>query len=180
MIDVKLYGYLKEQYGSTLQLDVNSVSECIRALCANFSDFRKDFIKEKFYILVDRVSIGYNEVINLINGHTIEIIPLVHGASGSFLKILVGAALIGASFLVPGAGVFASFASSFLFGTGVALILGGISELLFSPKKADDEDQDKNYAFGGPINSSRQGAGVPIAYGKIMAGSSVISAGLHS
>lgn len=178
MITVKLEGFLGEKYGTQFNLAINSVGECIHALSANFKEFKKDVIHEKFYVFVDNISIGLNEAIHAIGGKEIRIVPLVYGGGGKFFKILTGAVLIAASFAIGGP--FAGFTASFLFGTGVALVLGGISELLFAPKDARDEEQDKNSGFGGPVNNTRQGSGVPIAYGKILTGSSVISAGLSS
>ena len=122
----------------------------------------------------------------------IKIIPAI-GGSGGLGKVLLGAALIGLSF-IPGlqaplfaatwgplAGVsFASIAGSI----GFSLVLGGVSSMLFKPNtvKSTSSERPNNrpsYSFNGAINTVGQGNPVPLAYGRLRVGSQVISAGLR-
>ena len=73
-------------------------------------------------------------------------------------------------------------------GDGLALparrwCLAAFQMLTKTPKfeaGADRPDNKPSYAFDGPLNTTAQGNPVPLAYGKILAGSQVISAGLEA
>ena len=110
-------------------------------------------------------------------------------------QILLGAALIGLSF-VPFGGAFSGFASGGgLFGGGFAtagfgskallyvganLVLGGISAMLTPLPSIDNSEADpeNSFAFSSPINVSRAGIPIPLIYGRRVVGSAVISAGI--
>jgi predicted phage tail protein len=130
-----------------------------------------------------------------------SITPVIAGAGGrGFGSILFGGLLIGASFFFPGAGAFgvASIGSA---GTGVAataglagvlttvgtslslmgasLVLGGIAQIISPmPEFGDDSEKLRNFTFSGITNTDQQGLPVPIAYGRVVVGSAVISTGL--
>ena len=67
---------------------------------------------------------------------------------------------------------------------GIALTLMGVSEMLFplpkTPEFADEEDPRISFSFSGVQNTSRAGTSHPIAYGEIVTGSVVISAGIDT
>ena len=67
---------------------------------------------------------------------------------------------------------------------GVGLTLMGVSEMLFPlPKPKDfsnEEDPRISFSFSGVQNTSRAGTSHPIAYGEIVTGSVVISAGIDT
>jgi len=119
----------------------------------------------------------------------IKIIPVIAGAKSGFFKVLFGAALIGLSFWNPASGLMTSTfgatsisLSSIAFSVGTSLALGGISQLLApSPKSAAPVDAPNNlpsFAFDGANNSVVQGNAVPVGYGRMRVGSTVISSGL--
>ena len=65
---------------------------------------------------------------------------------------------------------------------GASLIMGGVIELLTPQQKVtssgDSADNTPSYNFNGPVNTTAQGHPVPLAYGEVMTGSAVISAGV--
>ena len=61
-------------------------------------------------------------------------------------------------------------------GLGTQLTIGGVGALLTPTPK--DVEETNNYSFNGPVNTIRQGVPVPICYGQLMVGSSVISSGI--
>ena len=67
---------------------------------------------------------------------------------------------------------------------GIALVLSGVSELLFPLPKpqefSNEEDPRISFNFSGVQNTSRAGTSHPIAYGEIVTGSVVISAGIDT
>lgn len=189
MYSVILYGHLAKQFGRLHVLDIATPAEAIRALCANFKDFKSAIIlnNEPWY----RVLVGHDERADAVGLHlpcgntkTIKIIPVIAG-SGGLGKIILGAALIGASFWLPGTSIglteFGLFATSTLSSVGWSLVLGGVSSLLFSPPKIKNGENERpenkpSYNFNGPINTTQQGNCVPVGYGRLRVGSQVISA----
>lgn len=188
MRTIILLGELGKRYGRRHRLDVKSPAEAIRALCANFKDFAA-FVSASsernvgYRVLNMREDIGEDELHNPA-GQRITIAPVVAGAGGSLGKILLGAALIAASFMVPGLGAIALFGTTTLatvaFNIGVSLALGGIAQML-APQPASSgptEEQQPSYVFNGAVNTTSQGQPVPIGYGRMIVGSAVISAGI--
>jgi len=96
-----------------------------------------------------------------------------------------------------GAGIVGAGVATAIGSIGVALVLGGVSQLL-SPTpqlgqlgpatstlgnrttttEATELDPQESYSFSGIQNTSRQGIPVPVVYGETIVGSVVISAGI--
>ena len=181
MITVLLYGELAKKYGKFHKYAVRNVPEAIRALEANYRGFRQAIKTDGEYrVVVDKKQIGEDEL-GTRAIETIKIVPLVQGAGKGVGQIVAGIVLVAAAFFVPWlspwvAGVFQS--------VGTSLIIGGVSQMLAKTPKvqagADRPDNKPSYAFDGPVNTTAQGNPVPLAYGRILAGSQVISAGLEA
>lgn len=188
MKTIILLGELGKRYGRKHMLDVKSPAEAVRALCANFKDFAA-FVSASadrnvgYRVLNKREEVGEDELHNPAS-QRITLAPVVAGAGGTVGKILLGAALIAASFLVPGLGAVALFGTTTLatvaFSVGVSLALGGIAQMLAPQPKFDgpQEEQQPSYVFNGAVNTSAQGQPVPVGYGRMVVGSAVISAGI--
>ena len=89
-------------------------------------------------------------------------------------SILLGAVLIGASFLFPGTlGMSGFFA-------GLSMVAGGASLLLTPEVGVKDDSDQKSYSFNGPLNSDGQGGVEPVIYGEAVAGSVVMAASIKS
>ena len=149
---------------------------------------------DRYYqVLIDDYGIDETEIHNPIGQSDISIVPVITGAGGNFGKILLGAALIGLSFsgaifakpFTLGGGFAAAGAGAkAAFGIGAALVLSGVSDMLFPvpdiPDFSNEEDPRISFSFSGVQNTSRAGTSHPIAYGEIVTGSVVISAGIDT
>ena len=62
------------------------------------------------------------------------------------------------------------------------MILGGIAQMLSPTDELDMKEAThlQNYSFSGIVNTSQVGTPVPIAYGRVFVGSSVISSDLET
>ncbi len=137
----------------------------------------------------------------------IHIVPVIAG-SGSGMsgvgKILAGVAIIGLAIAAPYAlgfsgGITAALGSTFggisaiafsgirfgsVAGFGALVALGGISQMLSpAPTLAGGSasvDRKDSFLFGSAENVTTQGVPVPIGFGRFIAGSVVISAGLST
>ena len=130
--------------------------------------------------------------------------PVLSGADDNpITRIITGVALIGAAFFTGGAtigllGLAAPVAVSTALGTiGATLILGGVTQMLspqpefglgagvgvrndFQATRPESVnrgfDGQQSYAYLGAQNTVGVGATIPVAYGKVLVGSHVISA----
>ncbi len=195
---IKLHGDLANLTPqSEYKAKASNTAEAVRFLVTNFPNL-ESYMAEKYYeVLVGDDKITTDDLFNPIDNSDIHIVPVVTGAGGGgFNRVLLGGALIGASFLFPGAGLFgttsvfgagAGTAGKALFLTkvgtavsaiGASMVLSGVSEMLFPlPKPTTQEDDPRiSFSFSGVQNTSRAGTSHPIVYGEIITGSVVISA----
>lgn len=192
MLTVYLYGWMAEAYGKKHKLAVRSPAEAVRAFNANFPGFKQRVIDGGgYHVLAGKEDRASEEGLQLPTSKSIKIIPAVAGKSG-FGRILAGAALIAASFILPAISPLGTTllygtttVGSFLGAVGFSLVLGGVSQLLFSPSKSglDSAERPENrpsYNFNGAINTTGQGGAVALCYGRLRVGSQLISAGTET
>ena len=190
---IKLYGDLREITGhSELDAHVNSVGDSIRFLLMNWPQLEAHMNTQHYQVLTDGNEIKEEEIHYPV-AEEIKIVPVIAGAGGGTGKLLVGAAMIGLAFATGGAslgwnslalasptyGLTTTFAGKALLYMGAGLALSGVSELLFplpKPEKFEnDQDPRISFNFGGTPNNARAGTALPIVYGEIFTGSTVIS-----
>ena len=195
---VKLYGELADFVGhKELDAVINSTADAIRFLVSNFPKLEAHMSQRYYKVFVDNYEIGEEDIQNPIGKSDISIVPVISDAGGGS-KFLLGAALIGGAFLftplsmgsffspivAPGSFAAAGAMTKAAVGIGGALILSGVSDMLFPlpklPDFADEEDPRISFSFSGVQNTSRAGTSHPIAYGEIVTGSVVISAGIDT
>ena len=188
---VKLYGELADFVGhKELDAVINSTADAIRFLVSNFPKLEAHMSQRHYKVLVDDYEIGEEDIQNPIGQSDISIVPVIAGAGGGLGKTLLGVAMIGLAFAVPGsiaftkAGITGGALSKGLFGIGAALTLTGVSEMLFPlpglPDFSNEEDPRISFSFSGVQNTSRAGTSHPICFGEIVCGSVVISAGIDT
>ena len=187
---VKLYGELADFIGhKELDAVINSTADAIRFLISNFPKLEAHMANRNYQVLVDDYEIDKDDIQNPIGKSDIHIVPVITGAGGGTGKFILGAVLIGAGFAVGG-GVFGAAlaknvgAIGFVKNVGFALALQGVTEMLFPLPKpqefSNEEDPRISFNFSGVQNTSRAGTSHPIAYGEIVTGSVVISAGIDT
>lgn len=188
MRKVILYGELANRYGREHTLAVNNAAEAIQAFCANFPGFR-DLITSahrygigfKMFVGKQNLQRAKDSLLPCSEADVIRIVPAIFG-SGGWVKTLIGAALV-----VVGV-VFTPFSAGFsnaLTAAGLGLILNGVFQLLTAPPpgasgdSSSDDVNGQSFVFSGPENVTQQGGAVPVGYGRMMVGSTVISAGIE-
>lgn len=190
MKKVILSGKLGQLFGKTHMLDVRTPAEAVRALCANYADFQKHMINSTmgYKVLVDKTHMLDIQEVHNPYSQTFNIVPVVMGAKKGVLGVVLGVALIAASFWNPlGATIIAGYSATYAsvaFSIGTSLLLGGITQLLSpqpkAPKPYEAAENNPSYNFNGPINTTRAGQGIPLGYGRLIVGSAVVSAGITS
>ena len=196
---IKLYGKLAEFVGhEEFEAEVSSVGNSVSFLLNNFPQLERYMSPNYYQVKVGNYDIDETEVHHPVGQQDIHFVPVIAGAGrGGLGKLLLGAVLIGAAFLMPAgsgltllqgikAGSLAKVGllTKTMLYVGASLALQGVSELLFPLPKDNgfDSEQDPrlSFSFSGLQNTSRAGTPIPIVYGEIMTGSVVISAAIDT
>lgn len=206
---VKVYGALKERLGGqgTFELDVFNPAEALKALCCNFPGLDKWFVDSGedgivYKVLLGETQVGEDNIENFFlpwsEKEVFHVTPVLAG-SGGFGRFVAGALMVGLVVATGGIGA-AGFAGGFggatigtfgigagisigtVVGTmGVALMLGGIAQMLTPvPKAPPEATKLQSFSFSGIQQTAQQGGAIPIVYGKCFIGSAVLSAGLDT
>ena len=199
---IKLHGELAEFLGQDqFEAVVKNTAEAVKFLITNFPKLEAYMSNRYYQVLVGDNELDKDQIHDPVGNSEIHFVPVISGAGGSSTnRILLGAALIGASFLFPGAGLFGFQAlgatgTAGLAGAGIAtkigtaisaigagMVLNGVSEILFPlPTPEEQEDDPRiSFNFSGVQNTSRAGTAHPILYGEMVCGSVVISASVDT
>lgn len=185
---ILLSGSLAKAFGRQhfRQLESGTTNEAFSALKHTVPGF-EDFIREsarrglRFAIFRNRENVG-EDGFALSGTSEIRIVPVIAGSkSGGVLQAVVGAVLI------VGGAVISYFGGGAIGGPminlGIAMVIGGVVQMLSpTPKTASQQEQattenKPSYLFNGAFNSTQQGLPVPVVYGEMLVGSSVIAVG---
>ena len=199
---IKLYGELAEFLSrDEFEAVVKTTAEAVKFLITNFPKLEAYMSNRYYQVLVGNNEVDQDQIHDPVGKSEIHFVPVISGAGGSsFNRILLGGALIGASFLFPGAGLFGTYGTGMtpaviagkgalatkigtaLSAVGAGLVLNGVSEILFPlPTPEEQEDDPRiSFNFSGVQNTSRAGTAHPIVYGEIVCGSVVISASVDT
>ncbi len=186
MRTILLSAELGRKFGRRHRFAVNSPGEAIRALIANFPDFRAWVCESGecgvgYRVLAGGADRRLDEINNPTGRMDIRIVPVIQGAGkGGIFEVLAGVALIATAIAFPGIGLGLPGLlggveiplSGFIGSIGLALALGGITNLI-SPQVQTNQN---SYDIRGNVNTVAQGNPVPIGYGEMFCGSAVISA----
>jgi len=207
---VHLHGALALKFGSKHRFDVETPIEAVAALGVNFKGFKQEIRQGQYHIYRGEKkddNIASKMALELPLGKRcmdIHIVPYVTGAGGrgGILKMILGAVLIvtALAFTLPGvigaggglSGLSTALGTSTGFlgitygnilATGVSLFLTGIAQMLAPApvvNTAAPSDKRDSYLFNGPVNTSQEGSVLPVAYGRILVGSVIMSTGFKA
>lgn len=190
MTRILLSGSLAQEFGREhfRLLETGTAREAFSALqhtVDGFADFIRDSARRglRFAIFRNRENVGEGEF--TLGGTTeIRIVPVISGSKSSFLQVVTGVALIVAgAFVTTLSFGWAAPVGGAMIGMGVGMVLGGVAQMLSpTPKAQNQEDQAStenkpSYLFNGAFNSTQQGLPVPVVYGTMLVGSSVVAVG---
>jgi predicted phage tail protein len=188
MTRILLSGSLAQAFGREhfRLLETGTTGEAFSALkhtIPGFEDFIRDSARKglRYAIFRNRENVGEREF--TLSGTTeIRIVPVISGSkNGGLFQTVVGVALIVAGVVANAFGQ--AWIGTPLIQIGIAMTIGGVVQMLSpTPKAGNQEDQAStenkpSYLFNGAFNSTQQGLPVPVVYGKMLVGSSVIAVG---
>jgi len=204
---VKVYGALRKRLGQCrFEFDVATPAQAIKALCVNFSGLEKWLMDSEKDGVGYRVTVGKEHITDDLSPlvmpwsekEVFSITPVVAGAGGGVGRTLLGVALIAVAIANPIVGFGGGGAAGFgivtgataTFGAslaaaagtlGIGLVLSGVAEIISpqpEPSSVDESVQLESFTFSNVVNTSKQGLPGPIDYGRVFAGSAVLSSSL--
>ena len=200
---VRLLGDLGERYGAEhVYQNLRTPADAIKLLCINYPAFQSELATAhqkgiRYRVLQAGIDLDLQGLHLPIGQNDLIVTPVLIGAS-DVGRVLLGAALIGASFIPGLQGV--TFLGTSLAGVagtvGASLALTGVTQMLspqpdlglggastrgdFQATRAQSVNRGfdgvQSYAYLGAQNTVGVGATIPVAYGKVLIGSHVISA----
>ena len=182
MVNVKFYGALK-QFGTDFKLDCKNVAEVLTALFSQIQGLRQHIQKGVYKVRIgskylDNRYLEKGLQYNLKDGMTVHFTPVVAGA-GAKVQFVVGAALAVVGYTMSWTGVGAVVGS-----VGVSLMLGGVAQMLTKTPSMNsggsEKEKKQSTSFSGLQNMTAQGRPMPLAYGRILTGSLIISQGIET
>lgn len=166
-------------------LETGTTAEAFSALkhtVAGFEDFIRDSARrgQRYAIFRNRENVG--EDLFALSGTTeIRIVPVIAGSkNGGLFQTVLGVALIVVGVLIT---PFSGPIGGALVSVGIGMAIGGVVQMLTPvPKAPNQQDQattenKPSYFFNGAFNSTQQGLPVPVVYGQMLVGSSVVAVG---
>jgi predicted phage tail protein len=156
---VHLHGYLSRFHDGPIEVAAPTVAHAIEVISRIIPGLAPNAVKGRHKVVVSGCS-SKEDFYVPFTGTDIHIFPqLSGGKQAGLLQILIGGLLIGASFLIPG-----GFLATALFSGGIALVAGGLIQML-TPQPKDTAESRSKY-LGAPKNTVAIGTYIPILYGK--------------
>lgn len=186
MKTIHLHGVLKEKFGGPYTLDVKDPAEAVRALGSQLPGFL-EVVREGSWQVVrgdlkEGSSLTEDELtFSLGKQAEVHIMPAIEGSGEGQGKMIFGAVMIAVSWWNP-----LSWATTTALLTGAigsGIMTAGASMMMSpTPETGSYENESSketpSYLFEGPVNTAKQGVGVPLLYGEVVTGSVVVSQGI--
>lgn len=164
-------------------LESGTTNEMFSALRNTVDGFADEIMRMsragiRFAIFRNRVNAGESEF--TLGGTTeIRIVPVIAGSkNGGLFQTIIGIVMI-----VAGVFLIATPFGAPLISAGIAMTIGGVMQMLSPVPKAPNQQEQAStenkpsYLFNGAFNSTQQGLPVPVVYGTMLVGSSVVAIG---
>ncbi len=206
---VRLLGELGERYGTEhTYYNLRTPADAIKLLCINMPELQQELMTAHergigYRVLQADQDMGYSDLQLPLGKNDLVLVPVIVGSGRGFTQVLIGIGIVAASLLIPGLGF--GLAGSTVTSIGLlggALALGGVAQLL-SPQPllptlgnqrfgsgtnastrgpqslTRGADGQQSYAYTGAANTVGVGQTIPVAYGKVLIGSQLLSANVE-
>lgn len=164
---------------------VNSARDAVRALSAMIPGFANELMTSeargiRYAVFVAKRNITEKQLEHPSGANDIRIAPILAGskAGGLFQTILGGVLMVAGAVvgvMTGWTGIGAQIGVSMMM-MGAGMVLSGVSQMISRQQQTPQNLQ--SYNFSGAENVTQQGGPVPLLYGRMRVGSTVISEGL--
>jgi predicted phage tail protein len=175
---INLHGKLGQKYGKVHKFKVRNAKEAVDALCANFEGFKRDLkIMPQRGIIYKAITEKNNVCKEMCDYYErSEVIDIVPSIFGSAVGGLIVSAVFGQTFAASVGGLVLGA----VINIGIAILVNAVIALLFAVEPLSEisqaaDAQTESYLFNNNDNNAIQGFRVPLIYGQIRVGSSIIS-----
>ncbi len=179
MTTVSLEGRLGQIVGDSFKFKTRTLREVLAAIEANTGKLRsylKGNGKRFFAVFVNGKEVDTDSQLNInVDGKKVLIIPILMGGFVATATAAITAAIVGSTVAKT---ALAYKVTSFIVGTVLGAALSfGLSLLISKLMKPDDPKSanTSSFIFGQAENVTKQGVVVPVGYGRLQAGSRVVS-----
>lgn len=150
------HGILRKLYGESVEMHATTVREAIEGFSRQQEDWPKD----------TRIVVPGHLTLESLDSRADEIhlMPSLCGGSGNWTNILIGAALIGASF-IPGVG--AALAASMIISGGLMMLQGVMGMFMKAPSYKKNQDPEASKYLAVNKNTTVVGTPITLAYGTV-------------
>lgn len=184
-----LHGSLAKLHDGPIEVVSSTIAEAIKIVTRQITGFKPNAIEGYKRIQI----VGCDTVESLFDDSSsmeeIHVFPQFNGGKrGGFLQVMIGAALVAASF-IPGVGAIAG-AGAFLFSVGASVVLGGVLQMFSAPKRdtptsfapstVSGGEAARNHYLGPPRNTVAIGTRIPILYGRRKVGGHFLSVNVNA
>jgi predicted phage tail protein len=159
---------------------LNSPKDALRALIAMLPGFERELMTSKdrgisYAVFVGKRNIAEKQLEHPSGSDDVRIAPILSGSkSGGLFQTIAGLALVVVGTVST---YFGNPYGTSMMLMGASLVLGGIAQMI-SPHQSSKSNNLTSYNFNGAENTTYQGGPVPLLYGRMRVGSTVVSEGL--
>lgn len=167
---IKLHGIFARDYPGDFEIQADTVAEAIEGWSRQVEFYAH--IPYEIRPIVTVVGFDdYDSLYEKTEQKVIHLVPAMLGGGGKFGTILIGAALIGLSF-IPGAAPFTTLLGAKLSGAvlaaGIGMVLTGVMGLFIkAPSVSKSKDPEASKYLGLSNNTTAIGTPIAICYGEV-------------
>ena len=179
MTTVSLEGRLGQIVGDSFKFKTRTLREvlaAIEAITGKLRSYLKGNGKRFFAVFVNGKEVDTDSQLNInVDGKKVLIIPILMGGFVATATAAITAAIVGSTVAKT---ALAYKVTSFIVGTVLGAALSFGLSLLISKLMNPDDPKSANtssFIFGQAENVTKQGVVVPVGYGRLQAGSRVVS-----
>ena len=179
---IRLQGRMGELFGEVHRLNCKTVQEAMHAIDmmkGGLRTYLMDCTENGVHFTVQKgEDFLDNQTVGVELGEDDIIISPIPAGSNKVVKFIIGVLLIIGAVMMGDPATLSkgmAFLQSAMFTIGIQLALSGIIEMTMD--EPDELDEQKSTMFNGPINNTKSGIPVPIAYGKLEVGGAVVNFG---
>lgn len=169
LMKIKLHGIFKEAYPGDFEIEADTVADAIEGWSRQVKFY--EHLSYEYRPVVRVVGFDdYDSLYEKTEQNEIHLVPAMMGGGGKFGSILIGAALIGLSF-IPGAQAGTLLLGKFATGvlaTGIGMVLSGVMGLFIkAPSVSKANDPEASKYLGLSNNTTAIGTPIAICYGEV-------------
>lgn len=177
MKTLKLYGYLADTFGDEIKLAADTPREMVSALAYQDARYKEYLLANNWVVFRDNDGLKEEHLdLLLAPGDTIHLHPVIQGEGLEIAAVGLAISASAAAATSVAMVVTLSLAGGLLLGYG----LGKFMKDMVRDQTTDPKDSSASFIFNGVENVDGQGGPIPVGYGRMMIGSTVISVGLDT